>query len=321
MSLSGDPLVRLTGLEISVRDAQGQDKIIVRDISLEVQPGEVLALIEIGLGQDHHRAVHAGLYARGVPHLGRNGRGGGAPARQLAGGAVAGLRGRVVSYVAQSAAAAFNPMLPIMRQVIEPALVHGLMTREAAEDKARGLFRALALPRPDTVGDRYPHQVSGGQLQRLMAAMALITNPALVIFDEPTTALDVTTQIEVLKAFKAVVRDLGTTAVYVSHDLAVVAQIADRICVLRDGMVQEQGRVEEILFHPRQDYTRALVAAAVARVPAAPMPDQPRDVGDPPLIQMRDVVAGYGGWMRRAIRRCASSTGSASPLSAARCWA
>jgi peptide/nickel transport system ATP-binding protein len=146
-------------------------------------------------------------------------------------------------------------MLPIMRQVIEPALVHGLMTREAAEEKARGLFRALA--RPDTVGDRYPHQVSGGQLQRLMAAMALITDPALVIFDEPTTALDVTTQIEVLKAFKAVVKDLGTTAVYVSHDLAVVAQIADRICVLRDGMVQEQGRSRRSCSIPGRIIPRA----------------------------------------------------------------
>jgi peptide/nickel transport system ATP-binding protein len=200
-----------------------------------------------------------------------------------------------VSYVAQSAAAAFNPALTLMRQVIEPALVHGLMTRGQAEEKARGLFRALALPHPDTVGDRYPHQVSGGQLQRLMAAMALITDPALVIFDEPTTALDVTTQIEVLKAFKAVVRDLGTTAVYVSHDLAVVAQIADRICVLRQGMVQEQGTVEDILLRPGHDYTRSLVAAAAPRVPAAPVPDHPREAGDPPLLQMRDVVAGYGG--------------------------
>jgi peptide/nickel transport system ATP-binding protein len=200
-----------------------------------------------------------------------------------------------VAYVAQSAAAAFNPMLTIMRQVIEPALVHGLMTRAAAEDKARALFRALALPHPDTVGNRYPHQVSGGQLQRLMAAMALITDPALVIFDEPTTALDVTTQIEVLKAFKAVVRELGTTAVYVSHDLAVVAQIADRICVLRDGMVQEQGRVEEILFAPTQPYTRALVTAAAPRLPAAPAPVPLRERGQPPLLEMQDVVAGYGG--------------------------
>ena len=137
-----------------------------------------------------------------------------------------------------------QPVAPIMRQVIEPALIHGLMSRAAAEAKARALFRALALPDPERIGDRYPHQVSGGQLQRLMAAMALITDPELVIFDEPTTALDVTTQIEVLKAFKAVVRELGTTAVYVSHDLAVVAQMADRIVVLRNGEVQEQGATE-----------------------------------------------------------------------------
>lgn len=296
MIQSGKPLVKLAGLEIAVRDAPGRDKVIVRDISLTVQPGEVLALIgESGSGKTTIALSMLG-YTRGACRIsGGTVEVAGHRLDALSEADLRPLRGRVVSYVAQSAAAAFNPMLPLMRQVIEPALVHGLMTREAAREKARGLFRALALPHPDTVGDRYPHQVSGGQLQRLMAAMALITDPALVIFDEPTTALDVTTQIEVLKAFKAVVRDLGTTAVYVSHDLAVVAQIADRICVLRDGLVQEQGPVEDILFRPQQAYTKALVAAAAARVPATPMPDLPRDNGDPPLIQMRDVVAGYGG--------------------------
>lgn len=290
------PLVKLEGLEVSVRDADGRDKVIVRDITLEVQQGEVLALIgESGSGKSTIALSMLG-YTRGACRIS----GGsvvvaGHRLDRLAEPDLRKLRGRTVSYVAQSAAAAFNPALTLMRQVIEPALVHRLMARDQAEEKARGLFRALALPHPDTVGDRYPHQVSGGQLQRLMAAMALITDPALVIFDEPTTALDVTTQIEVLKAFKAVVRDLGTTAVYVSHDLAVVAQIADRICVLRHGMVQEQGAVEDILLRPGHDYTRSLVAAAAPRIPAAPVPDHPRDHGDPPLLQMRDVVAGYGG--------------------------
>lgn len=290
------PLVRLEGLEVSVRDADGRDKVIVRDITLEVRRGEVLALIgESGSGKSTIALSMLG-YTRGACRIsGGSVTVAGHPMDCLAEPDLRTLRGRTVSYVAQSAAAAFNPALTLMRQVIEPALVHGLMTRDQAEEKARGLFRALALPHPDTVGDRYPHQVSGGQLQRLMAAMALITDPALVIFDEPTTALDVTTQIEVLKAFKAVVRDLGTTAVYVSHDLAVVAQIADRICVLRHGMVQEQGAVEDILLRPGHDYTRSLVAAAAPRVPAAPVPDQPREAGDPPLLQMRDVVAGYGG--------------------------
>ncbi|MDI9712647.1 ATP-binding cassette domain-containing protein, partial [Acinetobacter baumannii] len=115
--------------------------------------------------------------------------------------------------------------------VIESALIHKTMTKRDAQAKAIELFRALALPEPETIGKRYPHQVSGGQLQRLMAAMALITDPELVILDEPTTALDVTTQIDVLQAFKRVIRRYGMSAVYVSHDLAVVAQMADRIVV------------------------------------------------------------------------------------------
>ena len=118
------------------------------------------------------------------------------------------------------------------------------------------------MPEPETIGQRYPHQVSGGQLQRLMAAMALITDPEVVILDEPTTALDVTTQVEVLRAFRRVVRERQVTAVYVSHDLAVVAQMADHILVLRDGRMREVGTTERLLAAPQNEYTQSLLAAA-----------------------------------------------------------
>ena len=145
--------------------------------------------------------------------------------------------------------------------MIESALIHKTLTKRDAQAKAVELFRALALPEPETIGKRYPHQVSGGQLQRLMAAMALITDPELVILDEPTTALDVTTQIDVLQAFKNVIRRYGMSAVYVSHDLAVVAQMADRIVVLSDGVIREAGDTEQILHAPAHPYTQSLIAA------------------------------------------------------------
>ena len=203
------------------------------------------------------------------------------------------LRGRRVAYVAQSAAAAFNPSLRLMDQVTEGVRMRRLMSRSAAEAKARDIFRALALPEPDRIGARFPHQVSGGQLQRLMAAMALMTDPELVIFDEPTTALDVTTQVEVLRAFREAVRERHTTAVYVSHDLAVVAQIADRIVVLRDGAMRETGPTSRILSEPADSYTKSLLAAA------APRPqhfDRSSSHGGPqaPLLEVHGLTAGYG---------------------------
>src|SRR5581483_1688662 len=154
------------------------------------------------------------------------------------------------------------PAKRLMTQVVESASIHGTLSPAAAREKAVSLFRALALPDPVHVGERYPHEVSGGQLQRLVAAMALLNEPRLLIFDEPTTALDVTTQIEVLRAFKKAVRERGATAVYVSHDLAVVAQMADRIVVLNHGEIRETGSTAKILDVPSDEYTQMLLAAA-----------------------------------------------------------
>lgn len=170
------------------------------------------------------------------------------------------LRGCEVTYVAQSAAAAFNPAKLLIEQVIEASLAHGLISRGEAETRAVMLFRRLALPDPETIGLRYPHQVSGGQLQRVMTAMALCPKPDLVVFDEPTTALDVTTQIEVLAAIKEAIVDTGVAAIYITHDLAVVAQVADDIMVLRRGKLVEHGTTRQILDAPREEYTRALVS-------------------------------------------------------------
>ncbi len=170
------------------------------------------------------------------------------------------LRGARIAYVAQSAAAAFNPAHKIIDQFSESVVQHGVGSREEAYADAKDLYSKIKMPEPDTIGFRYPHQVSGGQLQRAMTAMALSCRPDLIIFDEPTTALDVTTQIEVLATIRDIVELFNTAAIYISHDLAVVAQMADNIIVLRYGDLVEEAETRRMLDDPKEDYTKSLWA-------------------------------------------------------------
>ncbi len=284
--------VRVQGLRI-VAGTRDREQTIVHELSFAIAPGEVLALIgESGSGKTTTALVLMGYARSGCRIAAGSVRIGDTEVLQLDAAGQRALRGRRVAYIAQSAAASFNPSRTLMDQVVEPALIHGTSTRPEAEAKAVALFRELALPDPDTIGARYPHQVSGGQLQRLMAAMALITDPELVILDEPTTALDVTTQIEVLRAFRRVVREHRTTAVYVSHDLAVVAQMADHILVLRDGQMRELGTTAQILAAPSHDYTQSLLAAA--RPKAREAGAASATTSATPLLEVRQLCAGYG---------------------------
>ncbi|SDE98300.1 peptide/nickel transport system ATP-binding protein [Variovorax sp. CF079] len=264
---------------------------LVDALSFSVQPGEVLALIgESGSGKTTTALALMGYARHGCRISAGRVQIGGTDVLALDAAQQRALRGRTVSYIAQSAAASFNPSRTIMDQVVEPTVIHGLCKRAEAEAKAVQLFRELALPDPETIGARYPHQVSGGQLQRLMAAMALIGDPELVILDEPTTALDVTTQIEVLRAFRRVVRERRATAVYVSHDLAVVAQMADHILVLRNGKMHEVNATGQILSAPVDDYTKCLLAAARPATRASGQSSGDTEL----LLEVRELSAGYG---------------------------
>ncbi|MFH5775585.1 ABC transporter ATP-binding protein [Paracoccus sp. NGMCC 1.201697] len=287
-------LVEIRDLRVKATTDAGNVVPIIKGVSFDIAPGEIVALIgESGSGKTTIALTLMGHTRKGCDISGGEVRIAGRDVVRMSERQRQSLRGTEVAYVPQSAAAAFNPALRLLDQVIEVARIHDTMTMPQARAKAVELFRALALPDPENIGKRYPHQVSGGQLQRLAAAMALIGDPKLVIFDEPTTALDVTTQIEVLRAFKSVMRDRGMAGVYVSHDLAVVAQIADRIVVLKGGQVQEIGDTAQILHEPVHPYTNELLSAFEPRSFARPA--RPAEATPPvPVLEVQGVHAGYG---------------------------
>ena len=247
-------------------DIDGHWKPIVNGLSMNLHKGEIVGLIgESGAGKSTFglagmgytkpgcRIISGSIILEGEELVG-------APPSRLRE-----IRGNSVSYVAQSAAAAFNPAHRLIDQFVESPVQHGKMRSEEAARRGRDLYRQLDLPDPDHIGNRFPHQVSGGQLQRAMTAMAMGCDPRLIVFDEPTTALDVTTQIEVLSTIKEAVRARGVAAIYITHDLAVVAQLADRIMVLRYGDLVEEGNARELLENPTQEYTRRLLAVRSLR--------------------------------------------------------
>ncbi|TBZ26480.1 ABC transporter ATP-binding protein [Rhizobium leguminosarum] len=284
--------IEIRDLKVEATTDSGRRVEIIKGVSLDVAEGEIVALIgESGSGKTTIALTLMGHTRAGCRISGGSVSVGGKDMVTLSEKQRAKVRGTEVAYVPQSAAAAFNPATSIMDQVIEVTRIHHLMSPDDARARAVELFRALSLPNPETIGSRYPHQVSGGQLQRLAAAMALIGDPTLVIFDEPTTALDVTTQIEVLRAFKSVMKKGGISGVYVSHDLAVVAQIADRIVVLKGGETQETGTTDEILNNAKHPYTRELLAAFEPKPRGAAGPAEPATA---PLLSIEDLVAGYG---------------------------
>ena len=289
-------LLEIDRLKIDARQDDGGLLPIVKEVSFNVQPGEVVALIgESGSGKTTIALSMLGYTKPGLEFTGGEVRLNSQDILSMPPEEKRQLRGQRVAYLAQSAAATFNPALTIGEQVTESVILHGQMSQDEANQRAESLYRTLELPDPELLGKRYPHQVSGGQLQRLMAAMALCGKPDLLVLDEPTTALDVTTQIEVLKAFKEVIRQEGSAAIYVTHDLSVVAQIADHIVVLYAGDIQEQGTAEQIINRPGQDYTQRLMTA-VRPPPEAGQGDErsKRHLADVPVLEVKNITAGYG---------------------------
>lgn len=277
------------GATVYPPDAKPHDIEIVKGVSFDLAKGRVLGLIgesgagksTIGLaslayGRGGVRITGGEIFLRGQDIL------------NISKKEIRGVRGSNVCYVAQSAAAAFNPAHRLMDQVIEAAREKGTASKADLTRRAITLFESLGLPDPQHIGNRYPHQVSGGQLQRIMTAMALCSEPDLIVFDEPTTALDVTTQIDVLAAIRNAIKQTGVAALYISHDLAVVAQIADEMMVLRNGEVVEHGDTRQIIEAPVQDYTRALVNVRAIDHPQAADTQSS-------LLNVSNITASYPG--------------------------
>jgi peptide/nickel transport system ATP-binding protein len=288
--VKGESLLEMKGLKIEGYSGDAWHP-IVKGINLNLKRGEVLGLI--------------GESGAGKSTLGLAGMGFARPGCRISGGTISfdgidlvnasaaekrALWGSRIAYVAQSAAAGFNPAHRIIEQTVETAINHGVMERDRAEADARDLYGRLQLPNPDKIGARYPHQVSGGQLQRAMTAMAMSCRPDLIIFDEPTTALDVTTQVEVLAAMRNIVEEFHTAAIYITHDLAVVAQMAHRIMVLRHGNLVEEAPTRAMLKQPTQDYTKSLWAVRKLV--------KPESQGEDIVLQIQGVDASYGNGIK-----------------------
>ncbi|MEO1364272.1 MAG: ABC transporter ATP-binding protein [Pseudomonadota bacterium] len=287
-----EPLLKVRGLKIGATvyppGEKPHDIEIVHGVDFDVAPGKVLGLIgESGAGKSTIGLATMSYGRGGVTLTGGTVEVNGRDVRQAPLRDVRRLRGAQVTYVSQSAAASFNPAKQIMEQVIEAAVGQGKFSKPEAQKRAVDLFTKLGLPDPDTIGNRYPHQVSGGQLQRCMTALALCPEPDLVVFDEPTTALDVTTQIDVLKAIKDAIRDTGVAALYITHDLAVVAQVSDHIMVLRHGEMVEYGTTDQIINAPREEYTKALVSVRSITHEEK----QPTE----PVLRVENITARYKG--------------------------
>ncbi len=286
----GDILVEMRDIRINgFSDERWHE--IIKGVDLTLRRGEVLGLIgESGAGKSTLGKAAMGYTQPGCKLVGGSIRFDGMDLVAATENQKRQLWGSRIAYVAQSAAASFNPAHKLIDQTVEATVGHQVQPEAKAREDAVELYRALQLPNPDEIGFRYPHQVSGGQLQRVMTAMAMSARPDLIIFDEPTTALDVTTQVEVLMAMRDIVERFNTAAIYITHDLAVVAQMADFIKVLRYGEEVEEADTRTMLHSPKMDYTKSLWAVRSI--------EKPEDISDDIVIAIKNVDAAYGGKVR-----------------------
>ncbi len=281
-AFSGEPVLAFRGLDVRFATLDGEVR-AVRGIDLEVRAGETVAVVgESGSGKSQAVMAAMGLLAR-------NGRASGSVkyrGREILGlppRALNRVRGEKITMIFQEPMTSLDPLYPVGRQIAEPMIHHRRLSRAAARARALELLRLVGIPEPERRLRSYPHELSGGQRQRVMIAMALANDPDVLIADEPTTALDVTVQAQILDLLARLRLELGMAIVFITHDLGIVRRFADRVYVMRQGEVVEQGRTEIIFAAPRHDYTRMLLAAEPSGRKQPPAP------GAPVLLEARDL--------------------------------
>jgi peptide/nickel transport system ATP-binding protein len=251
------PLLSIENLTVSFRGTAA-----VRDLSLSIDPGESLGLVgESGSGKSVTSLATLGLLDPGAKVEGRIVFDG-VDLLRLSGEKLRQYRGRRIAMIFQEPMTALNPVMPIGRQIAEAVEAHqSACTARQVKAKVIESLEAVALPDPERRYRDYPHQFSGGQRQRILIAMALANRPELLIADEPTTALDVTVQKQILELLRQLRREFGLAMLFISHDLGVVAEVADRVAVMRHGVLLETGTRQQVFRSPLHAYTRSLLGA------------------------------------------------------------
>lgn len=258
MNMASEPLLRVDGLTV----AFGQEPPVVREVSFEVMPGETVGIVgESGSG----KTMTALSIIRLLPPGGRIVSGSilfdGMPLHRFSEAQMRQVRGGDISMVFQDPFTCLNPVMRIGEQVAEAARLHRDRAEGNPYELALQMLRAVHLPDPERIARRYPHELSGGQRQRVMIAMAFICHPRLLIADEPSTALDVTVQLQILHLMREMQQQQGTAVLQITHDIGVVAYTCDRVLVMHEGQIVESGSVYEVLERPRHPYTQRLLEA------------------------------------------------------------
>jgi peptide/nickel transport system ATP-binding protein len=266
-SADAEPILAVEGLTVAL--PKGADRpLAVENASLELRRGEILCIVGAsGSGKSALSGAIMGAPAPGLRVVGGSVRLRGKELSKLSERAWCRIRGNRIAMIFQEPMASLNPAVPVGQQIMEVFELHAKMSVSERRERALALIRSMQLPDPERIANSYPHQLSGGQCQRVIIAMALAMNPEVLIADEPTTALDVTTQAQVLKLIRELRTVHGHAILFITHDFGVVAEIADRIAVMRHGRIVEIGEARQVLTQPAHPYTRELIAAVPSLVP------------------------------------------------------